>query len=54
MNNSKQPLSSASNQASETDEQQSKKPPSDLLQGVVLFIAFIIFMAVWLHFNLGG
>ncbi|MGB5396098.1 MAG: hypothetical protein WBN96_03035 [Gammaproteobacteria bacterium] len=31
-----------------------KKPPSDFLQGLVLFIAFIIFMAVWLYYNVPG
>jgi hypothetical protein len=31
---------------------QPAKPPSDFVQGAVLFIAFIIFMALWMHFNL--
>lgn len=30
----------------------SKKPMSDFLLGLILFIVFIIFMAVWLHFEL--
>jgi len=29
-----------------------KKPMSDFLLGLIMFIVFIIFMALWLHFNL--
>ena len=29
-----------------------KKPMSDFLLGLILFIVFIIFMALWLHFQL--
>jgi hypothetical protein len=29
-----------------------KKPVSDFLLGIIMFVAFIIFMALWLHFNL--
>jgi dolichyl-phosphate-mannose--protein O-mannosyl transferase len=32
--------------------QPSKKPMSDFLLGLIMFIVFIIFMALWLHFNL--
>lgn len=28
------------------------KPANDFILGLTLFIAFIIFMALWLHFNL--
>lgn len=29
-----------------------KKPMSDFLLGLIMFIIFIIFMALWLHFQL--
>ena len=32
--------------------QPKKKPMSDFLLGLIMFIVFIIFMALWLHFKL--
>ena len=34
------------------NNQPKKKPMSDFLLGLIMFIVFIIFMALWLHFNL--
>jgi hypothetical protein len=49
--NEERPIQTSSTPGSGKKITGDKKQPSDFLQGLVLFIAFIIFMAVWLYYN---